>query len=347
MFRFYTTHCLMILALVGCSLKQNMDQVRDDTRDIKDATGRVEGMTSNVADHTRDVYLDGRKAGSIKELRDNFAKLREGGQESVVQKIEYGTVYFASQEFQYWKGRLEDDTERRLLLFAKAVDLFFAQIDDLIDESFPVSVLNIFSQGFHNWLDLSVLSMAMDKIEDDQLVLARERGFRPISMLNLIEEGLKYRKASLAGEQIPLYANRVLQREQQAIYLLQLRQNFYPLLVLGLMTDFDEGLLNMGEKILSFKKLGLGWTLDLRFANQEQIRMWRDFLRSAEETREFLQQIGRSAQLNPVVQQAFQNIKTVRLPKVSELSLEREREEFLALLTRVCSVQVVRNLSPQ
>lgn len=347
MFRVRASSCLLILAFTGCSLKQNMDQVRDDTRDIKDATGRVEEMTNNVAEHTRDVYLDGRKAGSIKELRDNFAKLREGGQESVVQKIEYATVYFASQEFQYWKGRREDETERRSLLFAKGVDLFFSQIDDLIDETFPISVLNIFSQGFRNWLDLSVLSMAMDKIEDDQLVLASEKGFRPMSMLNLVEEGLKYRKASLANEQIPLYANRVLQREQQAIYLLQLRQNFYPLLVLGLMTDFDESLLNMGEKLLSFKKLGLGWTLDLRFANQEQLRMWRDFLRSAEETREFLQQIGQPPQINPVVQQAFQNIKTVRLPKASVLSLEREREDLLALLTRVCRVQVDRNFSPQ
>lgn len=206
---------ILLTSLAGCSMRDDMKSAKDATNDMRDTTRRLEERTESVEGSSRDIYEDGREGGTANMMRESFNEMLKGGRESSVRKIEYASIYFSSFEFQFWRGRRGDTAEYRLMLMAKGADLFFAEIDDMIDESYPISILNPLTKGFANWLNLSVLAFTMDRVHDRQTLLSRERGFKPYSMLDIIQEGLSYKDAAERGETIPDFAYKVLQREQQ------------------------------------------------------------------------------------------------------------------------------------
>ena len=145
-------------------------------------------------------------------------------------------------------------------------------------------------------------------------------------MLDMINEGLKFKAARERGETVPIFATKVLQREQQAIYLLQLRQNFLPMVVLGLATDFDEGIWAMGKHIF------FNWTLDLRQANVAQLEEWSKYLWQAQTTRKSLTELGHAILTNPWIKRAYKNISEIQVPKQATDFNQQGSDLFINLM---------------
>lgn len=307
----------------ACSVKKDMDHMRESTDEVKEATKEMKKMNGVVRDRIEDSYHGGREDVGMNMLRDSFNEVLKGGDKDVVRKLEYSYVYFGSFEFQHWQGDFEDTQRRREYLMSKAIELFFAEIDDLIEDSHPVSILNIMSDAYQNWLVLSVMSLAMDKIHPNQEFLSEKLGFKKYSVLSMLEEGLARKAEAEAGKPVPEFVRFVLEREQEAIYMLQLRHNFVPLLVLGNMTDFEEGLF---PKLKRF----FPWTLDLTNANEMKRQFWIRWLQKSESTRAFLQSINVPLKKNSMSEMIFnRNTKVLGLedsPQITETELRSKTQ---------------------
>lgn len=300
------TFLIIVLLMTSCSMKEDLEQAQKATGDLRDSTLRLESSTNEVKENITKVYEDGREAETIKLMRDALNGILQSPVKQTTNKIKFANIYFASQEFQFWRNDQIDTPEYRQILFSKAVELFFADIDDWIDEAYPISVLNIYSQSYQNWVNLSAMAVSMDRIHDRQKLMARFHSIQAVTMYDLIVEGLKSKNQDPASR--PDFAQKVLQSEQQAVYLLQLRHHFFPLMVLALATRFDEGLFQQGTRLL------VDWTLDLKMANREQIRYWTEFLNKSLQTKQVLVELGYELESNPVVARLFRNLTLIRAP---------------------------------
>ncbi len=293
-----------ILYLIVCFLLLSSCSVADDVDELKGSVGEMKDQTRHMRDRTEDIYSGTREAESINSLRQSFAEVVRGGDKEIVRKLEYAMIYFGSFEFQHWQNNYEDTLSRRDHLMAKAVELFFAQIDDLIDDSFPISVWNPSGQAYQNWLVLSVMSVAMSQRHPNQELYAKEGKFHARSMMDIIVESLSLKADILRGTKVPEYVSQVLRWEQQALYLLQLRHNFIPFMVLGTMTNFEESFF---AKLRRF----LPWSLDLSEANEIQIQWWNDWLRQADQTRNILQALHVKPQTNTLMKFIYSSLSEV------------------------------------
>src|SRR5690606_13653238 len=99
---------------------------------------------------------------------------------------------------------------------------------------------------------------------------------------------LKQRDRFTREEILPQAVAKVLQWKQEAIYLLQLRHNYLPVLVVSRMTDIqDEGGLGRLWR-LGKSWIGVRQQVDLDGFDPEELREWTLWLERATETREFL-----------------------------------------------------------
>ena len=106
------TLCLMVgvLALSGCGVIKNLDDIKNDTAEMK---GQMK-VTNDSVDHTNHLaqatYFDLRKKDSSSKRVEALNQMAKS--EGINAKLLYGSHYIAAFEYQSFKPDLQDDHER-------------------------------------------------------------------------------------------------------------------------------------------------------------------------------------------------------------------------------------------
>ncbi len=244
------------------------------------------------------LFISAREVFSIQQLREAFTMIVD--EEGVSKKLQQSLVYFGAFEYQHWQGDYEDRPEVREELMAKGLELFFADIDDIIDDDFDIQTPIVFAKN--NWIVLSVLATTMSQMHPRQQHLADVIGFEAMSPYDLLKNGLLMKDKYLAGEEVPRYVSIVLENERIVHYLMQLRHNFFPFIIVSKLSDFEDGLFKKISKIL------FSWDADLSYLNMAQYQKWSDYIDYVLETRSFLSEIGIEVQKNSFISKVFSNM---------------------------------------
>lgn len=299
----------LVFFLIHCSQKQDMDEVKQLTKDIKETTDTMGRSTEQLKDHTGDFYQDSREIISSLNQKISFSQVLSAQQTS--QKLQIAKQYFASMEFQLWRGPLQESVEGREMLLTKAVNDFFAEVSSFIQGEMPIDTPLLppqtpwWGKGFERWHNLSTLSVAMSAVNETQLQMAFQHSIPAYSLYDIIKEALLLREDYAQGKKTPSYVEAVLRYESEAIYLLQLRHNFYPLILVNQLRKSKEGWWTMAK--IKF----LVWEIDPISFNKAQYGMFEENLQKGFATRKFLESLQIPLVSNQWVDEIFKNLRWV------------------------------------
>lgn len=307
---------VLVLGLTACDMKDKLDRMSETTEQMGDSTENLETQSEHLSDRTEELYVNMREVESVNMQNEAFTHVLED--EGVISKAHYALIYFGAMEFQHWRPGHTDDEPKRDRLFLKSVEMFFSKIDDLVEDSFPISTL----LPSNEWISLSVLAVGMSKIHPEQYARAEHYGFQALSFYDVLKQGLRLKAAYESGESVPEYAVKILENERTVRYLLQLRHNFFKALVLGRLTTFEEGLWDR------FWMLIWGWDVDLSRYPAAEVSLLNEWLWKSMETQTFISEIGDVVVHNDNFQTLFEN-GTIYIPESSNPDLEPMAQEQL------------------
>lgn len=270
---------LLAVLITGCSLKKDLDDTKHTTEDMKAISQSIK---------TSQEYLTIlARAGSTGAFSiEQFERVKNA--EKLADKLELTTAYFAGMEHQYWLAWGQDTQELRESMWAKSVELFFGQIEGLVNDDFPVDG-SWWSMGYKFDSDtetLGLLSVTMSKISSEQARMTKKFGVKSYSAYDLIKEGLQYKADYDAGKPVPEWAVKVLRKRKTALYLLQLRHNFYPLIVLSQMTNVEDS-----PKWFLAKSLVNNFTVNLEDFDKAELDYYVELLGKGLDARRYLEKV--------------------------------------------------------
>jgi len=147
------------------------------------------------------------------------------GASDLATKVGYAAEYMISQTYQSWNSTI-DSPERRLDLMAIAVPDFFFKISNYIQNRNDASPTKTSNQTEN----LYAISATIDYINMIEMDGLKGSTAQPVTMLSMIEDGLRQQKDVISGKvkltDLPVYQQKVLENAADAIYLLRVRQNF-------------------------------------------------------------------------------------------------------------------------
>ncbi len=292
----------VIVTGTGCSIKEGFDQMKDDTNQLGKTTEQLNDKTDKLKDSIEAVFSGARELSSH-DLSD-FKLDDILGAKGLVRKAKLAKIYVGAMEFQHWRNGYGDTPELLELQRVTALESLVSDLDALIDKDFPLEVyhdlaechlinsINLYprwcwnisgKEKMNDWLTLNAFSLVISYIHEDQLKIQRQFGLKPMSLYDLIVNGLKQKAAVDANPALlptmKPYVRAVLAREAIFKYLLQLRHNAWPFLMFGQINDPD------GKNFL--EKLGLilnGWQGDLSKFNLAQLQLWQSYLDRRQQT---------------------------------------------------------------
>ena len=331
---------LATVLLCSCSMPKNMDDMKKTTQDMKKVTDKMAKLTEHIEKRTEDIFQGSREVVSVE--RQNISIDDVLNSDGFGKRLKRSMVYFLSMEYQHWTGNYKDDLKEREQLMAEAVDNFFSDIDDLIDDKMPVSTPIIpsfvpyFGRAQRNWENLSILSLTMSKVHSKQEEYAKAHALKVYSMYSMITEGLAMEPKYNNGEKVPKWAESVIEHEHEAVYLLQLRHNFYPFLIASKITNIEDGFL---KKIRHFFK---SWYVKESYLNKKQLETLNLYLDLASETQKYLtDNLGIDLEINPYMTEMFSLLHWIvpsdeRHKKfMDQLGMDMDKNEFKTFMAKL------------
>ena len=312
---------VLTLALVsGCGAMKNLDTMQASTQDMTTTTHDLAKKTSNMADTTQ--HMDGTSNVILKYSDATFETMRMGGglearQHSLDEmekasdqgaKNSCASEYLGSMEFQFWQPKLENKAVREQLM-ATAVRDFFKKVREyIIDRKSVPSLANPTVFADPRTKNLFALAASLHFINDYQTELLDKTASPPVSMLSMIAEGLKVKSLEESGKidsaSIPAYRKEVLRSEQDAVYILQVRQDFLKLSAVTLASSSVEGNSPSADQLKAVIALASQkgkWVPNFDARNNEQVDYDSTVLELALQTQIFLGQLSYPTLTDPVV----------------------------------------------
>ena len=207
------------------------------------------------------------------------------------QKLEKAATYFAGGfEFQLWTGEGTDTPELREDLYQAALSQFFGSIQAFMPDDRNTDPLALENQSKLR-RDLFALAFMIDTISPFQKAQADKNNFTPVSMLSLIEDTLKNRSDLESGAlPVKAYQQVVLNYSSDAVFILQLRNNFIPTLVLGsLSKNLKEG--GFMGALMTLWNTDITWKAESSSLPSGQIAELAEWMHEANRTRNFLKSL--------------------------------------------------------
>ncbi|MDZ4662343.1 MAG: hypothetical protein SGJ18_12065 [Pseudomonadota bacterium] len=239
---------LLSVALIAsaCSMKKDMKEMHDNTLEMNkkmsetyDLMKQMKMSTDTVSETANHTYLDMRLNESVK---DGFIALDAMNEETSLEaKMVAAAFYYASMEFQLWKGGFKNDNEEhRNLMYKLAVGRFFhditeylpqnlsaATISDILNKRPPKNDEN--SKEDNALKNLYALAGVMHELNPNQEIMAKEKNFKPVSFFDVLVEGVNAIAEEKAGKNqtlaAPEYIQIIAQNEERLKLMLGLRYN--------------------------------------------------------------------------------------------------------------------------
>jgi hypothetical protein len=259
------------------------DSLNETNKKMSDMTTKLDSMSGSMDK----MYSDLRQ-GDAMQARVKSIEMMENTEE-LGAKVTHAAHYLLSFEYQLWKGDTQDTPEKRLSLMNDAVRELATDIQRYISDDHSVSTGNADAR----LKNLFAIAMSLHMNNPSNESLLRSKGLEPVSMFALIKSGLASGAALKNGtiklEELPAHASSVLEYEANFIYLLQLRSNMFPGMVVGSLSNADSdsymGLKGIWSKINLFLR---PWDAKTPDRNLVQLRLYASWLQDAAALRCFL-----------------------------------------------------------
>lgn len=289
---FLFVYVMTAVLLSACSLEKN-------TKEMKGQTDQIARQSTLLAKRTQDMereLVNQSLLISKQNLDDLFGISPINPNYNVNYEPDMlgdAKTTILSMPFQMWKGDYADDLAELDHRLDLALELMFDKSTAHIPRDFKVNVgLLKIDRSYKAVASLGAKLSVMDPTYVKALAA---HGYPNLSLYDVIVMALKNRNQPARTELLPHACAQVLNWMQEAIYMLQLRQNYIPLLVMGRMTSFqDQGDIHRAFDV----KTGKLQKVDLNTFAPQQLTTWIEWLEMARQTRQDLKDMGIEPQYN-------------------------------------------------
>lgn len=242
-----TTLLTLVLISSACSKLDKLDKMAETTEEMKDTTKEMAATTAQMSVKTNELgmntgytYSDLRQGNTYLSRKAALEEMQEA--QTLENKIFHAGVYFMGFEYQLWKNSGVDQSEEKLNhLKYDAIIEFTRELSEHIDSAFTIDpssenpslkMINAFAVALHK------TNYSQNEVE--------HFGVKPLSMLNLFEEVIEkefqIRNGQTKTEEQPEYILEALRNGnlKKISYLLQVRQNILPAIVLSKVSDIKD-----------------------------------------------------------------------------------------------------------
>ena len=265
------------------------------------ATGELKDYSKHLSKRTDDLEneLVGKESPAVQmdKLDQLFGEgqYANAGAASEPDLLKYAGVSVQAMLFQYWKGDYNESISVLDRRFAMSMEIMLVSSTKHIPRTFNVNVFKPDS----SYKAIASLGAKLDEMRSEYSDNLTLRGLENLSLYDLMIQALQDRGQLERTELLPRAAAMVLQWKQEAIYIMQLRHNYLPMVVLGRMTDIQD----RGDFSRLWGSLA-GISVDLSQTDPEQIKLWTKWLNDSLDTRQKLQAMG----IQPEYNSMFRNI---------------------------------------
>lgn len=283
---------LSITFLTGCGLTENMDKMKETTDALSDRTDDLYDETRKLAQMTAMLLREQRQGVSQEQRREALRNVLDPNMPIEI-KMKDAAVYYNAFEFQLWENILEDDERKRQDLFAQGVEEFMISFRGVINGKRPdPDPLSTKPQ----MQSLFALAATLEQINLLQTDASFKNPFRPVSMLDLILDGLAMKsQADENPQSVPPYVLKLLGYEDEARYILELRYNIFSAIVVD--KSFDVSQMSLQDKL----KMILKGNLSIEFSKlnaAEIVELTNKYMYGAIYVRDFMRAHGTPINLN-------------------------------------------------
>jgi hypothetical protein len=302
-----------LIVLSACSLAEDTvkttkemnettKDLKDTSNDLKDRTISLESkMTYKESYATMVVHLDrlfqetsANNKGMIDSLWEFFF-----GKNQEPDLFADAAFTILAMHFQFWEGQIDQDIDELDRRLETGSELLFDRLFKHITRDPKVDVL----RPNLSYRALAALGAKMDEVHHRYERGLVRRGLPRMTFYDYVVQALRNRDAFARTEVLPRAAAKILQWEPEAVYLLQLRHNIFPLMVLARLTDFQDR-----KDLMRIWMWWRGQKVDLAKVNPEQLKEWTIWLKKAKQTRKDLREMGIEPEYNSTFNQLLESV---------------------------------------
>ncbi len=307
-----------LFSSVGCGMIKDTQEMKKTTEEMNDTSRDINVQSHDLAKNTHFLRNDLTAKESCDKVQaslDNLFGRDSDGVDSLNRSesnmlVSAKTTVLAMLN-QFWRGEYADleiaSLDER---FALHLELVFARSVEHIPRTFAVDPGGLMPPD-GAYKAIASLGVFMDLLSVELASTLKSRELPRLSMYDVIVEALRNRGQSERTELLPKSAAMVLRFKREAIYLLQLRHNYLPMVVLGRMTDFQDRNVASRASVLMFglsQDLGVSEARSSTSVDDEQLKEWIGYLESALQTRQALQEMGIAPEYNSQMMSIVQKV---------------------------------------
>lgn len=326
--RAYTGLLFLALGLVHCS-------ALDDVKDTKKTTDDLNNKTSVLLDTTTDLRDKSKKDISNERVNARLDDIEKATND--ISRIVKATELCKSFVFQQWSGRSTETAELKNDLYEDAMFSLLPRLAAMINQNYDLNTMNSITPPHagsvttpsgilqnvagaassmvgapdDNWKSLASIAAVMEIVERDQQIAALKTGVPAESIYSLIVKGLQYKSLYNRDKTlVPKYAVQVLIWEKEAVFMLQLRHNYLPMMVMSRMSDYAS---SQNQEAMALGRAIWGKSLDVeRLDNAAKIEEHGvHWLQEALETQRVLTRLGYKLEFNTVLKKMVGQLNVV------------------------------------
>lgn len=288
--------------LLGLALGLSACSVLEDAKSMKKSVEDLNVKGDQLSKRISDVEVEGTFERSYTKFIEETERLfgenekngdsRDHGYDPDL--VVYAKAAMQSLLFQFWKGDYADTVDALDERYNLHVDTFFARVNKHIPRDFNVNVM----LADRSYKGVGTLAAFLETVRPEYAEALARANLPSLSFYDVVVRALRGRDGHGPQALLPKTQAKVLQWKQEAVYVLQMRHNFLPMLVLARMTDLQERS-DMGLFVKSKLNMMI-WGVKVNLDNpdpqlkidNEQLKMWTEWLNSARETRLTLLSLG-------------------------------------------------------
>jgi hypothetical protein len=332
-------------------MKKSTDEMKKSTDELKVTTLHMDETEDSIANSTSVLLHDAMMLGTDDKLNNYLNVLygnsdsdkKDHGNSDEIADMKAAEGAIGAMYFQRWTGSGDTKTLVDLdVMFYLHLKTLLGRVHD--HKPFEPNYNPAISPDAF-WIGDASLGAFLDFQMDDYTAALEQHDLKNFSLYDVMVESLRNRAKTKRTERLKQAAKAILYFQPESIYLMQLRHNYLPMMVVGEMTKFQKD--NLFGRLWDML-FGMSQSITLPTAGDDgnsknvvQLARWSIFLKGALQTRLDLTAMG----INPVYNNQFAvavgavnfNQDQILAQPLSTLSDEGQRalHDFTQLYTQV------------
>lgn len=308
--------CACDMVSISKDIKSQSDEIKDRTKHVEKRTDDLERELVNKESNT-----------ALKQNLDLLFGEGEFGRQDITDTalINYAAFAIEAMHFQYWKNDYSESLAVLDEFFRQPLEMMFVRVTGHIPRA-PNSIEGVLDPD-RDFKAIGSLAAFLDRQRDEYAQVLSSARMNGYSAYDVILQALKNRGKLERNEPLPRATRLVLQFKQEAIYVIQMRHNYLPVIVLSRITNIQEhGLFGRLFDLLT------GMDARIAEADPEQFKQWSGWLQDALDTRQALADMCIKPEFNRSIFSILNGVKFPPVPKANALG-----NKFVELFQQVAS----------